>query len=203
MGDASSVMARKNPIAAVRAFQKAFSKNDSRVGLVLKVRERNPFRRDMSSLRGEIAGWPNIHLLEQSMTRQEINSLLAVTDCFVSLHRSEGFGLVPAEAMSLGKPVIMTHWSGNVDYMTPDNSIGIAYELVKLQRDYGPYKAGQLWAEPDVEQAANWMTRLAGDHDLAHAFGRRGQQTIQKNLSPRVVGDLIQKRLSEIRQQYG
>ena len=202
MGDASSVMARKNPMAAVRAFQKAFNKSDSRVGLVLKIRERNPFRRDMSSLRREIAGWPNIYLLEQSMSRQEINSLIAVTDCFVSLHRSEGFGLVPAEAMSLGKPVIMTEWSGNTDYMTPDNSIGIKYELVKLQRDYGPYKAGQVWAEPDVEQAADWMTKFAGDHDLAHAVGQRGRQTIQEDLSPRVVGDLIQKRLAEIRKQY-
>jgi glycosyltransferase involved in cell wall biosynthesis len=202
MGDASSVMERKNPRAAVRAFKKAFRKSDSRVGLVLKVRDRNPFRSDMSILRREIVEWPNIYLLEQSLNRQEINSLISVTDCFVSLHRSEGFGLVPAEAMSLGKPVIMTQWSGNVDYMTPDNSIGISFELVKLERDYGPYKAGQVWAEPDIEEAAHWMEKVAGDPDLARAVGKRGQQTIQDDFSPRVVGDLIQKRLAQIKEQY-
>jgi glycosyltransferase involved in cell wall biosynthesis len=200
--DAQSVLERKNPRAAIRAFQKAFDKNDSRVGLVLKIRERNPFRRDMSALRKEIEGWSNIHLLEQAMSRQEVNSLLLVTDCFVSLHRSEGFGLVPAEAMSLGKPVMMTRWSGNIDYMTSGNSIGIDYQLVKLQRDYGPYKAGQVWAEPDIDQATRWMKTLAGDRDLANTIGARGRQTIELSFSPQTVGALIRKRLSEIREQY-
>lgn len=202
MCDASSVMERKNPRAAISAFKKAFDKDDSRVGLILKIRERNPFRRDMSAIRKEIEGWSNIHLLEQAMSRQEIDSLLLVTDCFVSLHRSEGFGLVLAEAMSLGKPVIMTRWSGNTDYMTSDNSIGVDYQLVELQRDYGPYKAGQVWAEPDIDQAAHWMKKLAGDRDLASEIGARGRQTIQRDLSPCVVGNLIRKRLSEIREQY-
>jgi len=202
MCDASSVTERKNPRAAIRAFQKAFDRDDSRVGLVLKLRERNPFRHDVSAIRKEIEGWSNIHLLEHAMSRQEINSLLKVTDCFVSLHRSEGFGLVPAEAMSLGKPVILTRWSGNTDYMTSDNSIGVDYQLVELQRDYGPYKAGQVWAEPDIDQAAHWMKKLAGDRDLANEIGARGRQTIQRDLSPAVVGNLIRKRLSEIREQY-
>lgn len=202
MCDASSVMERKNPRAVIRAFQKAFDRNDSRVGLVLKIRELHPFRRDLSAIRKQIEGWSNIYLLEQTLSRQEIDSLLSVTDCFVSLHRSEGFGLVPAEAMSLGKPVIMTRWSGNTDYMTADNSIGIDYQLVKLQRNFGPYKAGQVWAEPDTDQAADWMKKLAGDRNLADTIGQRGRQTIQHDLSPYVVGDLIQRRLAEIRQQY-
>lgn len=202
MCDASSVTERKNPRAAVRAFQKAFARNDSRVGLVLKIREQNPFRRDLSALRQDIAGWPNIYLLGQAMSRQEVDSLLAGSDCLVSLHRSEGFGLAPAEAMSLGKPAIMTRWSGNTDYMTPDNSVGIDYRLIKLQRDYGPYKAGQVWADPNINQAAAWMKRLAEDRNLAKAIGIRGQETIQQELSPGVVGSLIRKRLLQIREQY-
>lgn len=202
MCDASSVMERKNPRATIRAFQKAFDKNDSRVGLVLKVRERHPFRRDMAAIRKEIEGWSNIYVLEQTLNRQELNSLLAVTDCFVSLHRSEGFGLVPAEAMWVGKPVIMTRWSGNTDYMTSDNSIGVDYQLVKLQQDYGPYKAGQVWAEPNINQAAHWMEKLARDRDLANTIGECGRKTIQDAFSPSVVGDLIRKRLSQIRKQH-
>lgn len=202
MCDASSVMERKNPRGAIRAFQTAFDKNDARVGLVLKMRDQHPFRRDMAALRQEIAGWSNIYLLEHALSRHEINSLLVATDCFVSLHRSEGFGLAPAEAMSFGKPAIMTRWSGNTDYMTPDNSVGVDYRLVKLLRDYGPYKAGQVWADPDINQTADWMKRLAGDRDLAKAIGMRGQKTIQQELSPSVVGSLIRNRLLQIREQY-
>ena len=202
MCDASSVMERKNPLATIRAFKAAFNRNDSEVGLVLKVSAPNPFRQAISILNKEIENWSNIYLLDQPMSRQQINSLLSVTDCFVSLHRSEGFGLVPAEAMSLGKPVIMTRWSGNTDYMTSDNSIGVDYELVELQRDYGPYKAGQLWAEPDIEQAARWMKKLAGDRELASSIGERGRETVQDQFSPIVVGNLIRKRLAEIRAEH-
>ncbi len=201
MADASSVMERKNPPGVIAAFQKAFGRNDSSVGLIVKVRERHPFRRDVSALRNMIKGWANIHLLEQNMNHNEISSLLSITDCFVSLHRAEGFGFVPAEAMSLGKPVMITRWSGNTDYMTPDNSIGIDYELTTLRRNYGPYKTGQVWAEPDINQAASWMKKLAGDRDFARMIGARGQQTIQQDFSPAVVGNLIRKRLSEIREQ--
>lgn len=97
---------------------------------------------------------------------------LARCDCVVSLHRSEGFGLVPAEAMNFGKPVIMTNWSGNKDYMSRDNSIGIDYQLVRLAKDYGPYKAGQYWAEPDVEQAAYWMKKSFSGSGTGHGAGR-------------------------------
>ena len=202
MCDASSVMERKNPRAVIRAFKKAFDKDDRGVGLILKVRERNPFRSEMSSLREEIEGWSSINFLDRDMSREELNSLLSATDCFVSLHRSEGFGLVPAEAMCLGKPVIMTRWSGNTDYMTLDNSIGIDYRLVQLDRDYGPYKTGQTWAEPDIDQAAHWMKTLANDRHLANRIGTSARQTIERDFSPSIVGDLIRKRLSEIREQY-
>lgn len=87
----------------------------------------------------------------------------------------------------------------NTDDMTPDNSVGIDYRLVPLQRNYGSYKAGQVWAEPDIDQAAYWMKRLTSEPDLALSIGARAQQTIEENLLPRVIGDLIRQRLTEIR----
>src|SRR5205814_4759773 len=110
---------------------------------------------------------------------------LALSDCFISLHRSEGFGLGPAEAMSLSKPVILTKWSGNTDYMTSDNSIGIDYELVPVAKEYGPYRPDQLWAEPDLDRAALWMKRLAEDQELARKIGRLGLETIKNEFSPK------------------
>jgi glycosyltransferase involved in cell wall biosynthesis len=197
--DASSFLERKNPAAVVSAFQKSFRRGDLSVGLVIKMSGPSHLRQDRTALRDHIRDWDNIIVLDETMTRDEIGSLLSATDCVVSLHRAEGFGLVPAEAMSLGKPVILTRWSGNVDYMTSDNSIGIDYQLVRLARDYGPYRAGQFWAEPDVEQAAGWMRRMATEPDLARVVGQCGQQTIHARYSASVVGHVIQQRLQQIR----
>jgi glycosyltransferase involved in cell wall biosynthesis len=152
----------------------------------------------MRELREEIRG-QNVFVIDRLLSRDELTSLIDACDCFVSLHRSEGFGLGPAEAMSLGKPAIITNWSGNTDYMTADNCIAIDYELVKLGRDYGPYKASQHWAEPDLAQAAHWMKRIVAEPELAKTIGRRGRETINTHFSPQAVGKIIQARLQEIR----
>ena len=101
--------------------------------------------------------------------------------------------------MGLGKPVILTSWSGNTDYMTPDNSLGVGYELVSLGRDYGPYKAHQVWAEPDVSEAAHWMRKLLDETSLAETVGQRARATILSQFSPTAVGTLLSKRLDYIR----
>lgn len=199
MGDTQSQLTRKNPLGTIRAFKKAFPREDESVGLVVKINNvntRHDDRETLDLLKAEIEGYKNIYLLETGMTRAKIDSLLAVSDCFVSLHRSEGFGLGPAEAMSLGKPVILTNWSGNTDYMTPANSIGIDYELIPVGKQYGPYAPDQLWANPDLGRAAYWMKRLVKDPALAQKIGRLGQETITKEFSPQAVGQIIQKRLT-------
>ena len=199
MFDSASVLQRKNPLGVLRAFKNAFEGSDARVGLVMKFNNPNPREPLLQSVREEVAGWKNISLVDRIMDRAEVTSLIKTCDCFVSLHRSEGFGLGPAEAMSLGKPAIMTNWSGNTDYMTADNCLPVDYKLVKLGQDYGPYKANQHWAEPDLEQAAQSMKRIALDTDLARRIGFAAQQTIRLEFSPTVVGKLIQDRLRQIR----
>ncbi len=201
MCDANSFLERKNPVGVIRAFKHAFASEDPSVALVLKVTGLEDRRPQLHEIREEISGYKNIYVLNRMMAREEIDSLLACIDCLVSLHRSEGFGLIPAEAMSLGKPVILTNWSGNTDYMTADNCIGIDYKLVRLDKDYGPYKAGQYWAEPDVEQATSWMKRLAREPEGARRIGRAAQETISLNFSPEAIGKKIEDRLKQIRQR--
>lgn len=199
MFDTNSVLQRKNPLGVLRAFKSAFEGSDSSAALVMKFN--NPDYREplLQSVREEMAGMENVILIDRIMDRAEVTSLIKACDCFVSLHRSEGFGLGPAEAMSLAKPAIITYWSGNVDYMTPDNSIAVDYKLVKLGQDYGPYKAHQSWAEPDLDQAAHWMKNLASDPSLGLRLGHAAQQTIAAMFSPEVVGTQIRDRLEQIR----
>ena len=202
MSDTHSTLERKNPLGVVHAFKQAFSGNNRRVGLVLKISNADsPFvdSEAMAQIREEIKDYRNIYLLDREMTRAEIDSLLAVCDCFVSLHRSEGFGLGPAEAMSLGKPVILTNWSGNTDYMTLDNSIGIDYQLIPVGKVYGHYQPDQIWADPDLEQAAYWMKHVAQDDQLAARMGLLGQETIKEKFSPEAAGKLIERRLHYLR----
>jgi len=199
MFDTSSVLQRKNPLGVLSAFKKAFPNDDPNVGLIMKFNNPDYQQPVLQAVREEMAGQENLFLLDQVMDRDEVNSLIRLSDCFVSLHRSEGFGLGPAEAMSVGKPTIITNWSGNTDYMTEDNSIGIDYELVKLGKDYGPYKAHQYWAEPDLEQAAYWMKTIVNDSELAKSIGSRAQETMSSEFSPEAVGRAIQRRLEQIR----
>lgn len=199
MFDTKSVLERKNPLGVLRAFKSAFGSDEESVGLVLKFNNPDYEQPVMQELRDEIRGLKNVTVIDRLLTRDELTSLINACDCFVSLHRSEGFGLGPAEAMGLGKPAIITNWSGNTDYMTADNCIAIDYELVKLGRDYGPYKAHQHWAEPDLGHAAHWMKRLVAEPELAKVIGLRGQETINTHFSPQAVGKIIQTRLHEIR----
>lgn len=199
MFDTMSVLQRKNPLGVLRAFKSAFQPDDASVGLVLKFNNPDYEQPVLRELREELAGCQNVFVIDRLLNRDELTSLLDVCDCFVSLHRSEGFGLGPAEAMSLAKPAIVTNWSGNTDYMTSDNCIAIDYELVELDQDYGPYKAGRHWAEPDLEQAAHWMKRVVAEPELAKRIGLRGRETINSEFSPQVVGKIIQARLHQVR----
>jgi glycosyltransferase involved in cell wall biosynthesis len=202
MADWRSHLARKNPLGPIRAFKHAFPRDNTTAGLIVKINNASALGADQETLthiREEMEGYPNIYLLDSEMTRPEVDSLLAISDCFISLHRSEGFGLGPAEAMSLGKPAILTKWSGNLDYMTPDNSIGIDYQLVPVGRQYGPYQADQLWADPDLNHAAFWMKRLVEDPEIGKKIGLRGQETIKREFSPEAVGKVIQQRLHYLR----
>ncbi|MEK4438319.1 MULTISPECIES: glycosyltransferase [Paenibacillus] len=198
MYDLKSYQERKNPQASIRAFQKAFKPHDFNVGLVIKVNGGRSGNYELKELHQLIGEYQNIYLINETLSRNDINALLGVVDSFVSLHRSEGFGLGLAEAMYMGKPVIATGWSSNIDFMNKSNSCLVDYELIQLKQDYGPYKSYQYWADPDIEQASQFMCRLCNDKIYYGEISFEGEQFVKRNLSPQVVGALIQKRLDYI-----
>lgn len=196
MYDIHSIRERKNPGGAIAAFTQAFARDDDGVSLVIKIN--NADAAELAAIAEEIAEHPNVHILARSFSRYELDSLISACDGFVSLHRSEGFGLVMAEAMALGKPVVATNWSGNTDFMHEANSACVEYRLVRLERDYGPYKRGQQWADPDIEHAAWWMRRLRADAGVRDTIIRRAARDIAESLSPPRVGSIVARRLASI-----
>jgi glycosyltransferase involved in cell wall biosynthesis len=195
--DVSSQTERKNPLAVVRAFRRA-GLAPERAMLVLKFTNGQCDREAVRRLTEAGAGSP-VLMLEGVMDRPELTALVNACDCYVSLHRAEGFGLTMAEAMVLGKPVIATAYSGNMDFMTADTACLIDYRLVPLTRDYGPYLRGFEWAEPDVDQAAQAMRRLVEAPEPARELGARGRAMVGAHLGLEAVARRYRHRLDAVR----
>jgi glycosyltransferase involved in cell wall biosynthesis len=140
-----------------------------------------------------------VRFLDGYMDRAEVCALVNAATCYVSPHRSEGFGLTILEAMRLGRPVIATAYSGNMDFMTEANSFPLPYQLTELTRDYGPYMRGAHWADPDVDEAARLMRLVVDQPSEAQARASRAQSEIAHDRDPGVTGEAVRKRLEDIR----
>ena len=164
---------RKNPLASVDAFQRAFG-GDPRYQLLIKVRRIAPFRHMEKALDEAVRDVPNVRIVSDTLSTPDLGALIACSDVVISLHRSEGFGLVPAEAMLLGKPVIATAWSANAEFMTERNAALVGYRLVPVEDRFRTYsESDQCWAEPDVDEATRWLRRLAEDPQLRQSIGKQ------------------------------
>lgn len=176
---------RKNTWAVIDAFQRAFP-DDATVKLVIKVNNtaHSAFAVELEKLRMFAKQNNRIILLESSLSYQDVLTLYASCDILVSLHRAEGLGLSPMEAMFLGKPVIATGWSGNMDFMNDENSCLVPSTLVPVtsnaQSGYNPTYIGgsTVWAQPDIDTAIFWMKLLAGDSQLRQTIGKNARTSI-------------------------
>ena len=190
---------RKNPLAVVRAFKSAFPDLSTHVGLVVKS---TGSVNHLSPMRGELCSAAlyddRIEVIEETLTRQEMLSLMSAADCYVSLHRSEGFGLGMAEAMALGKPVIGTSYSGNTDFLMEETGYPVPYTLRKVDPDEYIHTVGQVWADPDEAAGASAMRRVFSDREEAAAKAKAGQRLVADRYGPLNVGCVVERRLNEI-----
>lgn len=198
MFDCLSVPERKNITAALDAFEIAFGRNNERVQLVVKVTNLESDNQFSQALRERSRQNNAIRIISDYLDRAQLLKLLAESDCFVSLHRSEGYGLGIAEAMLLGKVVIATGWSGNMDFCKPDNSLLVDYTLVQLEKDHGPYKKGQTWAEPSITHAAELMQKVTAGGPELKLLGTQAASYVEKYLSPATVGQMLRERTEQI-----
>ncbi|WP_312513350.1 glycosyltransferase [Chryseobacterium culicis] len=196
MFDYNSHLERKNTIAVIDAFEKAFP-NDENVQLVIKTSIPTYFPQDKEAILNRIQDRDNIIIIEEMLRREKLLALINQCDCYISLHRSEGFGLTIAEAMALGKPVIATGYSGNLEFMNVNNSYAVKYEMVELTKNVGQLQQGSSWAEPDVNHAAQLMNFVFSNNEEAQKIGAKAREDMHL-FNAKNIGSRMKKRLEYI-----
>ncbi len=200
--DHNSVFERKNPIAVIEAYARYFEPDEGAV-LVIKSINADSAPEHHARLLAAADGRADIHVMDGYLTPELKNMMVAACDCYVSLHRAEGFGLTMAEAMYLGKPVVATAYSGNLDFMDRQNSYLVDYSLVSIGPNAGPYLPGGRWAEPDLDCASRLMREIFDDPAAAAARGRRGSHDIRHSHSAEAAGEIMGQRLDLLRERHG
>lgn len=195
--DVSSYMERKNPLCLIEAFRREFG-DSSDVLLCLKFVNSGADHANVRAMSDAISGASNIRLFDKLMTESELVSFQNAIDCLVSPHRAEGFGLNLAEAMYLGKPVIATRYSGNLDFMRDDNSYLIDCALTPIPHDIGPYRKDNVWADPSGAHLGQLLRTVSGDSSGRQEKGRRAAREIRQNYSFEAVGRSIAGRFQEL-----
>lgn len=190
---------RKNPLAVLRAFRKAFPDLSENVGLVIKSTGAvDHFPALKQALRAAAEDDRRIMVIDESLTRQEMLGLLSGTDCYTSLHRAEGFGFGLTEAMALGKPVIGTDYSGNTEFLMPETGYPVPFELKPIGLDEYIYPESQVWAYPDEDACADAMRRVFTLPEEAKAKAEAGQRFVRNRYNPTNVGRIAEARAREI-----
>jgi glycosyltransferase involved in cell wall biosynthesis len=155
----------------------------------------------MAAITSAVAGLP-VTIIDRTIDRAHVNSLINACDCLLSLHRSEGFGLPMAEAMYLNKPVIATGYSGNTDFTRPDNAFLVEYDLGRVPKGCDPYDEGAVWAEPRLDHAVQQMQIVLDNPELRAVRANRAGEYIRAHFAPEVVGRLMRERLELVLSRY-
>ncbi|WP_372667660.1 glycosyltransferase [Amycolatopsis kentuckyensis] len=196
--DFNSTGQRKNPWGAVTAFQRAFPGRDD-VRLVIKATNGHLHAAAVERLRYVIGDDKRIDLLETYLSLEELNSLYATSDAYVSLHRSEGFGLTVAEAMVRGLAVIATDYSSTTEFFHDGTGWPVPYRMVEVGEGWPPYQPEGLWADPDLDAAAKAMREVADDPAEARRRGEAARAHVLRVRSMDVAAAWVE---TELRAAY-
>lgn len=196
--DLNSYVARKNPEGAVAAFRAAFGDRQEGPVLILKTHGGRHVEEARRRIRDITAGAANIVVVDQVLSAADLACLQACADIYLSLHRAEGFGLGIAEFMAQGKPVVVTGWSGNMDFTDESCAAIVGYDLVPVKPGDYPFAEGARWAEPRLADAVRHLRELAASPARRADLGRAGQRRVRDQFSTAAVGALMRAHLEEI-----
>jgi glycosyltransferase involved in cell wall biosynthesis len=202
--DFDSSIERKNPLAAILAFQDAF-RVDEDVALIVKTSNVNPRHWSNVSMHWErmlaaTVGDSRVRIVTERFTDEQMTALMRGADCVVSLHRSEGFGYLISDAMALGKPVIATDYSGNADFTSERTAYPVKYNLVPAPDGAARWRCeGAVWADADIADAAAKMREVFDNYDLARQRAARARADIQERYAMDAFRVALEVRLSAIR----
>lgn len=190
---------RKNPIGLLKAFQQAFPEGTENVGLVIKsVGDVEHFSDIKGAVLKAAQADPRIIIMDKNLSRMEMLGLINSADAYISLHRSEGFGAGMAEAMSFGKIVIGTNFSGNTDFLTEETGFPVPYSLRAVELHEYAWMDGQAWAEPNLDSAAILMQHVVANPDDARHRAEAGKVLVRNKYGNESVGFAIKHRLGEL-----
>ena len=195
--DFFSTLERKNPLGLIDAFIRAFPEPGTGL-LYLKSINGERSTADLARVRESIGDRPDIVLSDGYLNGDRLTALTALSDCYVSLHRSEGFGLTIAEAMAFGKPAIATAYSGNLAFMDEDSGYLVPYTPVSLDTAVGPYPAGTIWADPDLDEAARLMRHVFDNPAEARERGARGKAAVEDRQSLARAAEFLGDRIPQL-----
>ncbi|KAI9015440.1 hypothetical protein DFJ74DRAFT_680201 [Hyaloraphidium curvatum] len=205
--DCHSTTVRKNPVAVLRAFLKAFPAGspedpDRRPRLLLKSTHcdsaHHTAARDWNEVSSIAEKDPRIRLISKHLPEDKVGALFAAADAYASLHRAEGFGLGMLQMLAHGRPVVATNYSGNVDFMREDFSYLVPYGMKENSEDVGAYKKGYKWAEPSVDAAAEAMKRIVEHPEEAAEKGRKAREWVLRELGLEKTAAKARKRADEL-----
>jgi glycosyltransferase involved in cell wall biosynthesis len=199
--DYASVVGRKNPLGLIAAFARAFpagAAGSDGVALVLKTLggERHPEAH--ATVLAAAESQPHVHVVDAPLAAADKNALIRALDCYVSLHRSEGLGLMIAEAMLLGTPVVATDYGGSRDFVTAFNALLVDASPVAIGPGHDPYPADGVWAEPDLEHAAAQLRAAHADPPAARARAQRARSDVLAAHAPAAAGRAMADRLARV-----
>lgn len=198
MFDGSSWLSRKNPLLAVRAYVNAYKESEYNVQLIIKTMNldcSHPMWTEIVDLTRERG---DILIIDQRYSRQQTIDLIHACDCYISLHRSEGFGRIIAESMLLDTAVIVSGYSGNMDFCNNENSYLVSGELLPLSEGDYIFDVGQFWFDADLDSAVNQIREVFRNSDLRNARKDNAREFIRNNYSYSNALKFYTSRIGEI-----
>ncbi len=190
---------RKNPLGVLEAFQTAFPDQNDNVGLIIKSTGAETHHPEIKEeIRVAAEADTRITIIDRTMSRNEVLGLIRACDCYVSLHRAEGFGLGMVEAMSFGNIVIGTDYSGSTDFLSQETGFPVGFKLTTVKPNEYVWSKDQVWAEPDVEAAVEAFRQAFADADARQRKSAAGKALVTERYGLGAVGAEVQKRIDEI-----